>query len=36
MMVEVAKSVDNEVGDGITSAVVLAGALIEKAEHTDI
>src|SRR5215216_1899846 len=32
MMVEVAKSVDNEVGDGTTSSVVLAGALIEKAE----
>ncbi len=32
MMVEVAKSVDNEVGDGTTSAVILAGALIEKAE----
>jgi archaeal chaperonin len=33
MMVEVAKSVDNEVGDGTTSAVVLAGALIERAEE---
>jgi archaeal chaperonin len=33
MMVEVAKSVDNEVGDGTTSAVVIAGALIEKAEE---
>jgi archaeal chaperonin len=33
MMVEVAKSVDNEVGDGTTSAVVVAGALIEKAEE---
>ena len=33
MMVEVAKSVDNEVGDGTTSAVILAGALIEKAEE---
>src|SRR6186713_1835236 len=32
IMVEVAKSVDNEVGDGTTSVVVLAGALIEKAE----
>ncbi|MGH9909374.1 MAG: thermosome subunit beta, partial [Nitrososphaerales archaeon] len=32
MMVEIAKSVDNEVGDGTTSAVVLAGALLEKAE----
>src|SRR5918911_1534122 len=33
MMVEVAKSVDNEVGDGTTSSVVVAGALIEKAEE---
>ena len=33
MMVEVAKSVDNEVGDGTTSAVILAGALIERAEE---
>ena len=32
MMVEVAKSLDNEVGDGTTSSVVLAGALLEKAE----
>ena len=32
MMVEVSKSVDNEVGDGTTSSVVLAGSLIEKAE----
>jgi thermosome len=32
MMVEVAKSVDNEVGDGTTSAVILAASLIEKAE----
>src|SRR5574341_1517042 len=32
MIVEVAKSVDNEVGDGTTSAVVMAGALLEKAE----
>ena len=28
MMVEVSKSVDNEVGDGTTSSVVLAGSLI--------
>jgi chaperonin GroEL (HSP60 family) len=28
MMVEVAKSVDNEVGDGTTSSVILAGALL--------
>ena len=33
MMVEISKSVDNEVGDGTTSAVVLGGALIEKAEE---
>src|ERR671912_2073077 len=33
MVVEVAKSVDNEVGDGTTSVVILAGALIEKAEE---
>jgi archaeal chaperonin len=32
MMVEVAKSVDNEVGDGTTSSVILAGTLLEKAE----
>src|ERR687883_534559 len=32
LMVEVAKSVDNEVGDGTTSSVVFAGALLEKAE----
>lgn len=33
MMVEISKSVDNEVGDGTTSAVVVAGALLEKAEE---
>ena len=33
MMVEVAKSVDNEVGDGTTSSVVFAGTLMEKAEE---
>jgi len=33
MLVEVAKTTDNEVGDGTTSAVVLAGALLEKAEE---
>ena len=33
MMVEVAKSVDNEAGDGTKSVVVLAGALIENAEE---
>lgn len=32
MMVEVAKSVDNEVGDGTTSSVVFTGALLAKAE----
>ncbi len=32
MMVEVAKATDSEVGDGTTSAVVLAGALLERAE----
>jgi thermosome len=32
MIVEVAKSVDNEVGDGTTSSVILAGALLGKAE----
>jgi archaeal chaperonin len=35
MMVEIAKSVDNEVGDGTTSAVVFAGSLIEKAEELE-
>src|ERR671922_3083355 len=33
MLVEVAKSVDNEVGDGTTSAVVIAGSLLDKAEE---
>ncbi|MGH9992682.1 MAG: thermosome subunit beta [Nitrososphaera sp.] len=33
MMVEVAKSVDNEVGDGTTSSVVFAGALLKEAEE---
>jgi len=33
MMVEVAKTMDNEVGDGTTSAVVLAGELLRKAEE---
>src|ERR687890_827024 len=32
MMVEVSKATDNEVGDGTTSVVILAGALLEKAE----
>jgi thermosome len=33
MMVEISKATDNEVGDGTSSVVVLAGALIEKAEE---
>ncbi len=33
MMVEVSKTTDNEVGDGTTSSVVLAGSLLEKAEE---
>ena len=33
MLVEIAKATDSEVGDGTTSAVVFAGALIEKAEE---
>jgi archaeal chaperonin len=33
MMVEITKSVDNEVGDGTTTVVVLAGALLERAEE---
>lgn len=32
MMVEIAKAVDNEAGDGTTSSVIIAGALLEKAE----
>ena len=32
MLVEISKTTDNEVGDGTTSAVVLAGALLEQAE----
>ena len=32
MMVEIAKAVDNEVGDGTTSSVVLAGELLTQAE----
>jgi len=31
MLVEIAKATDNEVGDGTTSVVVLAGALLEQA-----
>jgi len=33
MLVEISKATDNEVGDGTTSVVILAGALIEKAEE---
>jgi len=32
LMVELSKSQDNEIGDGTTGVVVLAGALLEKAE----
>ncbi|MEX0764906.1 MAG: thermosome subunit beta [Nitrosopumilaceae archaeon] len=32
MLVEISKATDNEVGDGTTSAVVIAGALLENAE----
>lgn len=32
MMVEIAKTQDNEVGDGTTSAVVIAGELLKRAE----
>jgi len=32
MMVEISKTIDTEVGDGTTSSVVFAGALLEKAE----
>src|SRR5487761_485557 len=33
MIVEISKTTDQEVGDGTTSAVVLAGALLENAEE---
>ncbi len=33
MVIEVAKTQDNEVGDGTTTAVVLVGALLEQAEN---
>ena len=33
MLVEISKTMDNEVGDGTTSAVVLAGSLISKADE---
>jgi len=32
MLVEISKTTDNEVGDGTTSAVILAGALLSSAE----
>ena len=32
MIVEISKTVDNEVGDGTTSSVVFGGALLERAE----
>jgi thermosome len=33
MLVELAKTQDSEIGDGTTSAVIIAGELIAKAEH---
>ena len=33
MMVEISKALDNEVGDGTTSSVIFAGALLTKAEE---
>ena len=33
MMVEISKTIDNEVGDGTTSSVVFAGALLAKANE---
>jgi thermosome len=33
MIVEISKTTDNEVGDGTTSAVVLAGSLLDNAEE---
>jgi archaeal chaperonin len=33
MMVEIAKTQEREVGDGTTTAVLLAGKLLERAEH---
>ena len=32
MLVEISKTTDSEVGDGTTSAVILAGSLLENAE----
>ncbi len=33
MIIEIAKTIDNEVGDGTTSSVVIAGALLQNAEE---
>lgn len=33
LLVELSKSQDNEIGDGTTGVVVLAGALLEQAEQ---
>ena len=33
MMVEISKTIDNEVGDGTTSSVIFAGALLSKANE---
>ena len=33
MMVEISKATDNEVGDGTTSTVILAGSLLERAQE---
>ncbi len=33
MIIEIAKAVDNQVGDGTTSSVVLAGALLDNAQN---
>ena len=33
MMVEIAKTIDNEVGDGTTSSVIFAGSLLGKAQE---
>lgn len=33
LIVELATSQDDEIGDGTTGVVVLAGALLEKAQH---
>ena len=35
MVIEVAEAQDNEVGDGTTTAVVLVGSMMEKAEQLD-